>query len=407
MISRESDEKSDFDVDKVDTTLKNENTLDMDFILFEEVFCSDHLYDFIDDVLVNSDEPRDENDLRPDVDSRFEYFLEWSINFDEGSKESKDPEVIDETFLDVKGFFIPDPDELEGASAGHDISDDVSEQDTSSNFFDWEVSEKVFEVIDVITVDENTEDEKNSDDDFQYVFDSENFEADDKCSDNDSKACFDSEAFDDVLGDTCSDNDSTEYDKNFDDDPKAVFSSDDHVADDGVDSKAGITADDFDDFFVDAKSVDDRSFDDFTDSDDGLRYILIFDSFDDVIVDDFTECDKNSDDDLLDTFISDIFEHVGDAFVDDENSDDNSKGGFIPDAFDDEAMDISIDDLSTCDKNSDDEPLDDFISDAFEDVVSSVDLIEYDDDDDSKAGFFSDGFVDNSAVDTSVDDFTE
>ena len=237
VIFRESDEKSDFD--KTDTTSKSENTLDMDIILLEEEFCSDILDDFIAEVLVNSDEPRD--DLRPDVDSTFEDFLEWSINFDEGFKESKDPEVIDEIFFDVEINFIDDPDTLDSAPAGHDISDDVSEHDTNSNFFDCEVSEKVFEdlkVIDVVAVDEKTEDEKNSDDDSQYVFDSENLE--------------------DVF-------------LSGDDDPEAVFFSDD---DDGVDSKAGIAADDFDDFFADSISVEDWSFDEFTEfdknSDDGL-----------------------------------------------------------------------------------------------------------------------------------------
>ena len=141
MISRESDEKSDFDVDKTDTTSINENTLDMDLILLEEVSCSDIFEDFIDAVCFISDELND-------VDSSLEDFLEQSINFDEGSKESKLPEVID----------VADPDVLDGASAGHDIS----EHDTDFNFFDCEASEKVFDdLIDVIAVDENTEDEKN------------------------------------------------------------------------------------------------------------------------------------------------------------------------------------------------------------------------------------------------------
>ena len=146
MISRESDEKSDFDVDITDTTSINENTLDMDLILLEEVSCSDIFVDFIDEVLFISDELND-------VDSTLEDFLEQSINFDEGSKESKLPEVLD----------VADPDVLDGAPAGHDISDDVvSEHDTDFNFFDCEASEKVFEdLIDVIAVDENTEDEKN------------------------------------------------------------------------------------------------------------------------------------------------------------------------------------------------------------------------------------------------------
>ena len=240
-------------------------------------------------------------------------------------------------------------------------------------------------------MDENTEDEKNW-----------GFEAEDKYSDKDSKACFDSEPFDDVLGDTCTDDDATEYVKDFEDDPKAILSSNDHVDDDGDDSKAGIIADDF---FVDAESMDEKSFDDFTEfeknSDDELWYILIIDSFEDVI-DDFTEFSKNSDDEPLDVFNSDVFDDVSAATVDDENSDDDSKDGFVSVTLDDvlldvEAMnDISIDDLSTCDKLPDEVPLDDFISDAFDDVVSDDDSCS---DDDSKAGFVSDGFVDVEAVD--------
>ena len=69
MISRESDEKSDFDVDKTDTTSINENTLDMDLILLEKVSCSDIFVDFIDEVLFISDELNN-------VDSTLEDFLE-------------------------------------------------------------------------------------------------------------------------------------------------------------------------------------------------------------------------------------------------------------------------------------------------------------------------------------------
>ena len=69
MISRESDEKSDFDVDKTDTTSINENTLDMDLILLEKVSCSDIFEDFIDAVCFISDELND-------VDSSLEDFLE-------------------------------------------------------------------------------------------------------------------------------------------------------------------------------------------------------------------------------------------------------------------------------------------------------------------------------------------
>ena len=138
----------------------------------------------------------------------------------------------------------------------------------------------------------------------------------DEVNSDDNKACFEFEVSDDVLEDVeadenCSVDDFTEDCKNFEDDFRSGFNSDD-----------------FDNMCIELEASDDTS-----DADD-----------------DFTEKDKNSDDKPNDIFFSDVFDDVvasNDSFFDDiTDSLDNKNSAEEPldisssEAFDDECRDF-------------------------------------------------------------------
>ena len=207
----------------------------------------------------------------------------------------------------------------------------------------------------------------------------------DEVNSDDNKACFEFEVSDDVLEDVeadenCSVDDFTEDCKNFEDDFRSGFNSDD-----------------FDNVCIEVEASDDTS-----DADD-----------------DFTEKDKNSDDKPNDIFFSDVFDDVfasNDSFFDDiTDSLDNKNSAEEPldisssEAFDDECRnfeaEVNSDDNRAC---FDFEAFDDVLVDLEDDENGSVDDITEDCkkfEDDFRSCFISDGF-DDVFVDLDASDDT-